>query len=158
MSLRRPGLTLKPSRRIRTPPAPSPPPSCSLFANDLGSRIPSQTWIDGYDAGIAFWDHYVGQVLDLLESEGARDSVCVVVMSDHGEHQGEQGVYGDHVSAYESVHHVPLIFSWPAGLPGGVVSDAFAHSFDIGPTSLRLGGVTDPRGLERPFAGRGHDG
>ncbi len=45
----------------------------------------------GYDTGVRYADHHVGQVLDQLDALGLLEETAVMVSSDHGENLGELG-------------------------------------------------------------------
>jgi arylsulfatase A-like enzyme/tetratricopeptide (TPR) repeat protein len=94
-----------------------------------------------YDGEIAYMDHYVGQVIDLLRAKGLLDRTLIVAAGDHGEALGENGEYGHGVFIYEPTVRVPLIF-WAGGrLPAGRVVESRARLVDIMPTVLDLLGA-----------------
>jgi len=62
---------------------------------------------DGYDSGVRYADHHVGQVLDLLDEMHLLDETAVMVSSDHGENLGELGVYCDHQTADQCTTRYP---------------------------------------------------
>ncbi len=97
-------------------------------------------WIDGYDVGIKYMDDYIGKLLGLLEQKGVLEDTAIIVSSDHGEAQGELGVYGDHHFADHSTSRVPLIVKWPGVAPA--VNDGLVYQLDLPPT------VTDMVGGE----------
>lgn len=105
-------------------------------------------YVDGYDASIRYMDDRVGQVLDALDRLGVLDETAVVVSSDHGEAMGEQGVYGDHVCAGESVHHIPMIVRWPGTGGAGRSYDGFCYNVDLQPTLCDLLGIPTPVGWD----------
>ena len=132
------------------------------FPDHIRTVADFERWINGYDGSIAFADYHFGQLLDVLEEKGVLEETCIVITADHGEHQGEQGVYGDHVSGYEATHHIPLIISWPGRLQEGVSSDEFVYSLDIAPTLCDLAGIEaaegwDGRSLGPVLRGEGED-
>ena len=91
-----------------------------------------------YRAGIDDLDRVVGHLLDRLPPGAA-----IVVVGDHGESLGEQGIVFNHGSVpYSSQTHVPLIVhgdGWPAGAVDTVVS-----LMDVAPTLLHLAGLEPP--------------
>jgi arylsulfatase A-like enzyme/Flp pilus assembly protein TadD len=94
-----------------------------------------------YDGEIAYMDHYVGRVIDLLRAEGLLDRTLIVAAGDHGEALGENEEYGHGVFIYEPTVRVPLIF-WAGGrLPAGRVVESRARLVDILPTVLDLLGA-----------------
>ena len=63
-----------------------------------------------YDKEIAFVD---SRLKELYERFGWSRNTLLVVTSDHGEEMMEREVYGHGKSLYNTVIHVPLLFSWP---------------------------------------------
>jgi len=104
---------------------------------------------DSYDRCIAYLDRHVGALLDELDRTGVLDETLVVVTADHGEHLGEQHLFGHGTSLYRPEIHVPLIVLTPGDTTGRVVAE---------PVSLRdlPATVVDALGLAAgsPFPGR----
>lgn len=94
----------------------------------LASLDDVRAWIDAYDEGIAYADAYVGRLLDLLETLGVLDDTTVVVTADHGENQGELGVYGDHQTADVITTRVPFVWKGPGSLPAPWTRDSITSS------------------------------
>ena len=113
-----------------------------------------------YDAEVTAVDTAVGT---LLEGLGQRAGGFVVVTSDHGENQGEGGLWYEHgPDAHDATLRVPLLIAGP-GLPLGTDNQP-ARLQDIAPTILRrlelpglhgTGAGTDLLGTERPTAAVG---
>lgn len=105
-----------------------------------------KAWIDGYDTGIRHADHYVGKIIEELRQVGIHEETAIIISSDHGENQGELGVYGDHQTADEHTNRVPLIIRWP-GLTddrqGGCQSNLH-YSVDFAATLVELVGGEIP--------------
>ena len=101
----------------------------------------------GYYAMISEVDHYVGSILDCLETTGKRNNTIVVFTSDHGEWLGDHLRYGKGYPADDAVSRVPLIISAPHAQCGkthrGVV-----EAVDILPTMLELAGIQIPTYLQ----------
>jgi arylsulfatase A-like enzyme len=94
-------------------------------------------------------EELVAGMLEELESLGLRENTVFAFLSDHGESWGERfldkqqvkGVYHMHgATLYDEVVQVPLIFSAPARLEPGVVTEQ-VRSVDLMPTLLELAGV-----------------
>lgn len=103
-------------------------------------------WIDGYDCGIYYADIHVGQLIDRLEELGILDDTLIMISSDHGENQGELGIFGDHQVADNITNRVPMIVRHPEGLGGkGRVDDALYYQFDVTATLIEMlgGGVPE---------------
>lgn len=72
-----------------------------------------KSWINGYDIGIRYVDHFVGKIVALIRKLGIYDDTLIIISSDHGENQGELQVFGDHATACHIVNRVPMIIKWP---------------------------------------------
>lgn len=94
-------------------------------------------WIDGYDTGIHYADHWSGKVFELLRKLGVWDDTMVIISSDHGENQGELNIYGDHQVADEATHRIPLIIKGP-GVKSGVVDEELHYNIDLSATLIDL--------------------
>jgi len=95
--------------------------------------------IDGYDCGIAYMDRHIGMLLDELDRQGVLEETAIVVTADHGENQGELGIYAEHATADEPTCRIPLIIVWP-GAPCGV-DRALRCNLDLAPTLTELAGA-----------------
>jgi arylsulfatase A-like enzyme len=89
--------------------------------DEVASLDDYKRWVDGYDTGIHYMDDHVGRMLDEIESHGVLEDTAIVVSADHGENQGELGIYGDHMTADHVTSRVPLIVRWPGVTPHGAV-------------------------------------
>lgn len=72
-----------------------------------------------YDAGIAYLDMNVGQLIDDLERRKLLENTILIVTADHGEHFGEHGKTGHGYTLYMPVLHVPLVLCFPGKVPAG---------------------------------------
>ena len=104
---------------------------------------------DGYDSGVRYADHHVGQVLDLLDDLHLLDETAVMVSSDHGENLGELGVYCDHQTADQCTTRLPMILRWP-GLDASTLppQDGLHYQIDVMATVLELCGASVPEGWD----------
>ena len=96
--------------------------------------------IDGYDCGIAYMDSHIGRLFDALKAAGVWDDLVILVSADHGENQGELGIYGEHGTADEATCRIPLILRVP-GCAAGQVDGGFHYQIDLLPTLAELLGV-----------------
>jgi choline-sulfatase len=103
---------------------------------------------DGYDVGIRFADHHIGQILDALDREGVADETAVMVSSDHGENLGELGIYCDHQTADEHTTHIPFVLRWPGQVAPGTAEGGFHYQFDLMATVIELFGGSVPAGWD----------
>ncbi|MHC4368872.1 MAG: sulfatase family protein [Planctomycetota bacterium] len=98
----------------------------------------------GYLGNLAFVDTCVGYVYDVLEKEGLLDSTIVVYTADHGEMDGDHGLF-QKFCLFEPSVQVPLIVSWPKHLPENKVTDALTEYIGLYPTLSDLAGIEAPR-------------
>jgi arylsulfatase A-like enzyme len=111
----------------------------------LRSMADLRRMIDGYDTAIRYSDDQVARILDLLQTAGIEEETAVMISADHGENQGELGLYGEHGTADAITCRVPLIIRWP-GLPGGSrVERGLQYQIDLAPTLIELLGKSDRR-------------
>lgn len=117
-----------------------------------------------YDGAAAYADLQFGLLLARLEARGRLDDTVVVVMSDHGEPLGEDGLFHRCCSLDDAVTHVPLLIRLPKGEGGGNRVEGLVELVDIMPTLLELVGARAPADIEgvslvpalrgEPFPGR----
>ena len=98
----------------------------------------------GYLGNLAFVDTCVGYVYDALEKEGLTDNTIVVYTSDHGEMDGDHGLY-QKFCLFEPAVRVPLIVSHPNHLPQNKVTGALTEYFGLYPTLAELTGIESPK-------------
>jgi N-sulfoglucosamine sulfohydrolase len=117
-------------------------------------------WARYYDL-ITLMDKEVGRILQQLEDDGLAEDTVVFFWSDHG-----RGLPRGKRWVYDSGMKVPLIVrvpeKWrkrarpdaPNALQPGTVNDDLISLFDLGPTVLKLSGLSVPKYMQaRPFLG-----
>ncbi|GGE26027.1 sulfatase [Pullulanibacillus camelliae] len=114
----------------------------------INNRDDYKHLIDGYDGAISFMDEQIGHIVKTLESLGIEDEVCFIISADHAESLGEQGIYGEHASATEAVHHLPLIMSIPGVTKSSQEYDGFLYNVDVIATLADLVGLPIPSGWD----------
>jgi choline-sulfatase len=130
-------------------------PPVPAMPERIETREDFTRWIDGYDASIAFMDHHIGQLVEVLAELGVLDETVFIISADHGEAQGEHGVYGDHCDAGEAVQRIPLIVRWPGVTRGEAACTDLVYNLDLAPTLCDLLGLHIPPGWDgRSFAAR----
>jgi choline-sulfatase len=67
---------------------------------------------------ITYLDEKIGRLLQVLEETGQRENTVIVHFSDHGEMNGEHGMWRKS-SMYEASSRVPLQISWLGQIAGG---------------------------------------
>jgi choline-sulfatase len=93
---------------------------------------------DPYDGEVAYMDHYIGEIVSLLERKRLLRKTLVVIAGDHGEAFGEHGEHGHQVFCYQENLRVPLIFHAPGSLPPGLALPHRSSLVDVMPTILDL--------------------
>jgi len=96
-----------------------------------------------YDAGVAYADEGVAALMAKLEELGLLDDTYVVLMADHGEVLGDDGVTFGHQGPLDIALHVPLIIAGP-GIPAGRRVPGLSENTDIVPTLFDLLGIAPP--------------
>ncbi len=106
----------------------------------ITDRATLKQWIDGYDTAIRYVDDAVGRLLDHLQQAGVLDDTAIIISADHGENQGDLGLYGEHGTADHATCHLPMIVRWPGQPPEhpGTVDTALHYHLDWAPTCLEL--------------------
>jgi arylsulfatase A-like enzyme len=97
----------------------------------------------GYLGNLTFVDKCIGYVYKALEKEGLVDNTIVVYTSDHGEMDGDHGLY-QKFCLFEPSVRVPLIVSYPKNLPQSKVTGALAEYIGLYPTLAELAGLELP--------------
>lgn len=103
--------------------------------------------IDGYDSGIAYMDQHIGRVMSALEQQGVAEDLVIIISADHGENQGELGIYAEHGTADHATCHIPLVIRWP-GMLQEKRDQGLHYQLDLGPTLADLLGVPAPASWE----------
>ena len=89
----------------------------------------------------SYLDNNVGKILQALERNGLSDNTRVLYSSDHGEANGDRGIWGKS-NMYEESVGVPMILVGD-GVPAGQVIETPVSHVDCFPT------ITDCVGLDR---------
>ncbi len=93
--------------------------------------------IDGYDTAVKYIDDQINRIVDKLKAEGVYDDTAIIISADHGENQGELGIYGEHGTADHATCNIPMIVKWPGG-KSGVVDHGLHYNVDWAPTVMDL--------------------
>ena len=144
---------------VRKDPAMFGIPAIAL-QTDLTGRIPAnQEWQGeaAYYACVSFVDAQIGLILDAMDELRLWDRTVVVLVSDHGFHLGDHGLWGK-LTNFERSARVPLIMAPPRLPHAGASSRAIVELIDLYPTLSELCGLRAPPGLEgRSLAPLLHD-
>jgi len=98
----------------------------------------------GYLGNLAFVDTCIGHVYKTLENEKLLDNTIVVYTSDHGEMDGDHGLF-QKFCMFEPSVRIPLIVSYPKHLPENKVTAALTEYIGLYPTLSELAGLESPR-------------
>lgn len=113
--------------------------------NERHPRVPERIdsadrlkqWIDGYDTAIRYVDEAIGRIIEKLKAAGVYEETAIIISADHGENQGELGIYGEHGTADQGTCNIPMIVKWPGGA-AGKVEDGLHYNLDWAPTLMDL--------------------
>lgn len=94
----------------------------------------------GYYGLITYLDEKIGQLLEVLEETGQRDNTVVIYTSDHGEMNGEHGMWRKS-NFYEASARVPLQISWPGHFPAGRRISEVVSLVDVAATLAEIADV-----------------
>jgi arylsulfatase A-like enzyme len=86
------------------------------------------------------------QLMESLEQTGQADDTLVLFCSDHGDYNGDHGLFHKQVPAFLGAYKVPAVIRWPNGLKNpGRTCDEFISLADFAPTFNELAGVKTER-------------
>jgi arylsulfatase A-like enzyme len=100
---------------------------------------------DGYDMGVSFADYHVGQIIQKLKDLNLYEDTAIIISADHGENLGELWVYGDHQTADQFTHNIPMIVRWPGKTDdrAGQEDPRLMYNIDMAATTLDWAGGGD---------------
>ncbi len=90
-----------------------------------------------YHEEIAFTDKNIGKLLESLKTLGLEENTLVILTADHGEEFMEHDWIGHTRFLYDTLVHVPMVFSLPGHLEPGVVDEPVSLN-DVMPTLMDL--------------------
>lgn len=82
-------------------------------------------------------DENIGTIMNTLDETSLVDDTVFIYVSDHGDLNGEHGMWWKE-SFYEGSVSVPMLWSWPGSFRAGTQVDAVTSLLDIGPTLAQL--------------------
>lgn len=86
-------------------------------------------------------DHYIGRVLQAVETTGQSRQTLVVFASDHGDLLGAHRMFLKGWMPYEEAHRIPMIARWPGVITPGGRTDALVQLHDWAHTFLAAAGA-----------------
>jgi len=95
----------------------------------------------------SFLDYQVGQVLKALETSGQAENTLIIYTSDHGDHNGDRGLWTK-MTMYDESSSIPMIIAGP-GIPKQKTVTTLSSLIDIYPTILEATGASHDS-KERP--------
>ncbi len=101
----------------------------------------------GYYGLITYLDEKIGQLLDALEASGQLENTIIIHISDHGEMNGEHGLWRKS-NFHEASARVPLQIAWPGQLPAGDRNAKVVSLVDVVATLLEMAGAEPPASLD----------
>jgi len=124
-----------------------PPPYLELYRDENLSDSARK-----YYANITRFDDKVGELVARLEKLGLRDETLLVYLSDNGWEQDPRvtnrvkqlGGPKGKSSMYELGFRTPILFNWPARLPGGRRAGGLVSEVDLFTTLLDFAGLEAP--------------
>lgn len=111
-------------------------------------EITRKDWAQYLDAATDL-DRKIGKIMELLKRDGLLENTIICFFGDNGQAhvRGKQ-------FCYEEGLNVPLIMSWPSGMPApagfeaGKVTDRLLMSIDLTATSLSFAGIAKPQDMQ----------
>jgi arylsulfatase A-like enzyme len=108
-----------------------------------------------YDATLWELDRVTAEITDGLASRGLLEDTIVVIVSDHGENLGENGMFDHRWDLHQTLVHVPLVVRYPKAVPAERISAPVSTAHLFG-TLLSLTGLPEPR-VSHPLPPLGRD-
>jgi len=99
-----------------------------------------------YAVNIELLDHYVGQVLEALETSGLREKTVIIFTSDNGGHPAyahHAPFRGSKWNLYEAGIRIPMVVSWPVKINPNSINDTPVIQTDFFPTFMELAGAKE---------------
>ncbi len=101
-----------------------------------------------YDAEIEYTDHWLGRLIDELETQSIRERTLTVITADHGECLWEHDLPGHGYSVFEPELRVPLIVSLPGTVPPHTRIETPVELVDLFPSALEILDIAMPGNVQ----------
>jgi iduronate 2-sulfatase len=134
---------------LRNDPKSSGIPSIALQTDLTGKVAAGAEWQAqaAYYACVSFVDAQIGIILDAMDELRLWDRTVVVLVSDHGFHLGDHGLWGK-LTNFERSARVPLVIVPPQTRHAGSTAREIVELIDLYPTLVELSGLPMPANLE----------
>ena len=118
-----------------------------FYRTDIWTEAQVRQVRAGYYSCVTFVDDKLGEVLRTLDELGLRENTIVLYFTDHGDMNGEHGMWRKG-NFYDPSARVPLIISYPTALPQGEHVDEVVELADVFPTVAEMVGAPAAEGLD----------
>ncbi len=122
-----------------------PPYAIDAFKQGILNERDARQIRAQYGGKLSMIDHWLGRVLDALDTTNAWEDTAVILCTDHGHYLGDTDVHGRDVwgkpglPVYKPLGHIPMLVSWPGVSP--TTNDALTTSTDIHATIAEVFGA-----------------
>ncbi len=90
----------------------------------------------------SYLDDLFGKLMAKLEAIGQKENTLVIYCADHGDYNGEHGLFAKGIPCFKGAYHVPNVMRWPAGIKNtGRTINEFVSLADFAPTFQELAGL-----------------
>jgi arylsulfatase A-like enzyme len=106
-------------------------------------------FFDAYtDRKLVYLDHHLGKFFDDLKARQLYDEAMIIVVSDHGNLDGEHYSFGHNTELYNILINVPLLIKYPKLMQRTGVVDNYVSTIDLMPEVLRVCGFPIPEEVQ----------
>jgi len=116
-------------------------------------------FFDAYtDRKLVYLDHYIGKFFDDLKARQLYDESMIIVVSDHGNLDGEHFSFGHNTELYNILINVPLLIKYPKSMQRTGVVERYVSTIDLMPEVLTICGFPVPEEVQgRPLDEVNHE-
>lgn len=101
-----------------------------------------------YFAMMEMVDLAVGRLVETVKRAGEMENTLFVFVSDHGEFNGDYGLWRKGSMHYDCMLRVPCFFAWPGHIEAGRREAGLLQTIDLAPTILSLAGLPIGVGMQ----------
>lgn len=109
----------------------------------LSTDTATQSDLAKYYDEVYRFDHYIGQVVDELESQKVLDNTLIIIMADNG-----RPFPHSKTRVNDRGMKTPFIVHWPAVAMKNQRCTSLVSAIDIAPTILEISGITSPSAIQ----------